>query len=135
MSDLNKHPNNFFDNLENTKTILYNTVIERQIKSLNEKKLLQAMQFEISQFPKDSQMDTQHTMYFGRYEKKILNFPEVVECWLMTGAKDYLIRIAVKNVKEFEDFLTKKLTVIDGVSSVETSIPLRRVKSEYSRVE
>ena len=34
MSDLNKHPNNFFDNLENTKTILYNTVIERQVKSL-----------------------------------------------------------------------------------------------------
>ena len=37
--------------------------------------------------------------------------------------------------KVCEDFLTKKLTVIDGVSSVETSIPLRRVKSEYSRVE
>ena len=37
--------------------------------------------------------------------------------------------------QEFEDFLTKKLTVIEGVSSVETSIPLRRVKSEYSRVE
>ena len=53
----------------------------------------------------------------------------------MTGAKDYLIRIAVKDVEEFEDFLTKKLTVIEGVSSVETSIPLERVKSEYSRVE
>ena len=33
----------------------------------------------------------------------------------MTGAKDYLIRIAVKDVEEFEDFLTKKLTVIEGV--------------------
>ena len=65
--DINFYPNNFFENLENTKTILYNTVIERQIKSLNEKKLLQAMQFEISQFPKDSQMDTQHTMYLGGY--------------------------------------------------------------------
>ena len=35
-----------------------------------------------------------------KFEKKILNFPEVVECWLMTGAKDYLIRIAVKDVEE-----------------------------------
>ena len=46
------------------------------------------------------------------------------------------IRIAQKvGIDNFEDFLTKKLTVIEGVSSVETSIPLRRVKSEYSRVE
>ena len=43
MNDINRHPNNFFDNLENTKTILYKTVIEKQIRSLNEKKLLQAM--------------------------------------------------------------------------------------------
>ena len=80
-------------------------------------------------------LEKQQSKNFDKFEKKILNFPEVVECWLMTGAKDYLIRIAVKDVEEFEDFLTKKLTVIDGVSSVETSIPLRRVKSEYSRVE
>ena len=52
----------------------------------------------------------------------------------MTGNKDYVIRIAVKDVEEFEDFLTKKLTVIEGVSSVESSIPLRRVKSENSRI-
>ena len=80
-------------------------------------------------------LEKQQSKNFDKFEKKILNFPEVVECWLMTGAKDYLIRIAVKDVEEFEEFLTKKLTVIDGVSSVETSIPLRRVKSEYSRVE
>ena len=47
----------------------------------------------------------------------------------------YISTFISKDVKEFEDFLTKKLTVIEGVSSVETSIPLRRVKSEYSRVE
>ena len=63
-----------------------------------------------------------------------MSFPEVVECWLMTGTKDYLIRIAVKDVEEFESFLTKKLTVIEGVSSVESSIPLRRVKSDHARI-
>jgi len=52
----------------------------------------------------------------------------------MTGTKDYLIRIAVKDVEEFENFLTKKLTVIEGVSSVESSIPLRRVKSDHARI-
>ena len=38
MGDINKAPNDFFANLENTKTIRYNSVIQIQIKSLNEKK-------------------------------------------------------------------------------------------------
>jgi len=79
-------------------------------------------------------LEKQQSKNFDKFEEKILNFPEVVECWLMTGTKDYLIRIAVKDVEEFENFLTKKLTVIEGVDSVESSIPLRRVKSEHARI-
>ena len=55
MNDINKAPNDFFKNLENTKTIKYNSVIQIQIKSLSEKKFTQAMEFEISQLPDDSQ--------------------------------------------------------------------------------
>ena len=80
-------------------------------------------------------LEKQQSKNFDKFEKQILNFPEVVECWLMTGSKDYIIRIAVKDVEEFENFLTKKLTVIDGVSSVESSIPLRRVKTSFSRID
>ena len=79
-------------------------------------------------------LERQQSKNFDKFEEKILSFPEVVECWLMTGTKDYLIRIAVKDVEEFENFLTKKLTVIEGVSSVESSIPLRRVKSNHARI-
>jgi len=79
-------------------------------------------------------LERQQSKNFDKFEEKVLSFPEVVECWLMTGTKDYLIRIAVNDVEEFENFLTKKLTVIDGVSSVESSIPLRRVKSDHSRI-
>ena len=79
-------------------------------------------------------LERQQSKNFDKFEEKILSFPEVVECWLMTGTKDYLIRIAVNDVEEFENFLTKKLTVIEGVSSVESSIPLRRVKSDYARI-
>ena len=79
-------------------------------------------------------LERQQSKNFDKFEEKILSFPEVVECWLMTGTKDYLIRIAVKDVEEFESFLTKKLTVIEGVSSVESSIPLRRVKSDHARI-
>jgi len=79
-------------------------------------------------------LERQQSKNFDKFEEKILSFPEVVECWLMTGTKDYLIRIAVNDVEEFENFLTKKLTVIEGVSSVESSIPLRRVKSNHARI-
>ena len=79
-------------------------------------------------------LERQQSKNFDKFEEKILSFPEVVECWLMTGTKDYLIRIAVNDVEEFENFLTKKLTVIEGVLSVESSIPLRRVKSDHARI-
>ena len=103
MSDLNKHPNNFFDNLENTKTILYNTVIERQVKSLNEKKILQAMEFELSQFPKDSQMDSQHTMYLGAYQTWL--YDDIF--WKETSVFDafeFFMRMARENTFYFKKF-------------------------------
>ena len=67
------------------------------------------------------------------FEARVKSYPEVVDCWLMTGARDYLIRIATTDLVEFEEFLTGKLTKIEGVSSIESSIPLRRVKAATAR--
>ena len=67
------------------------------------------------------------------FESRVKSYPEVVDCWLMTGARDYLIRIATADLVEFEEFLTGKLTKIEGVSSIESSIPLRRVKAATAR--
>ncbi len=67
------------------------------------------------------------------FERKIKSYPEVVDCWLMTGTRDYLIRIATADLTEFEEFLTSRLTRIDGVASIESSIPLRRIKSGNAR--
>ncbi len=39
-------------------------------------------------------------------EKEIALLPEVMDCWLMTGSRDYLLRVAVVNLHEFERFLT-----------------------------
>lgn len=67
------------------------------------------------------------------FEDAIRAHPEVVDCWLMTGNRDYLLRIAVRDIAEFETFLTGKLTKLSIVASIESSIPLRRVKSGISR--
>ncbi len=68
------------------------------------------------------------------FERSIRDYSEVVDCWLMTGSFDYLLRVAVADLVEFETFLTGKLTKVPGVALIESSIPIRRVKTKLSRI-
>lgn len=67
------------------------------------------------------------------FERAIAAFPEVVDCWLMTGNRDYLLRVATSGMEEFEQFLSGRLTKTPGVALIESSIPLRRAKSVFAR--
>lgn len=78
-------------------------------------------------------LDRQVDEALAKFEAAIADFPEVVDCWLMTGNRDYLMRIATDSLKGFEAFLVGRLTKVPGVSSIESSIPLRRVKAGISR--
>ena len=69
----------------------------------------------------------------ARFESCIAVLPEVVDCWLMTGNHDYLLRVVTRDIEEFEKFLVGQLTKLGGISSIESSIPLRCVKSAYAR--
>ena len=55
-------------------------------------------------------------------------WPEVVDCYLMTGQRDYLLRIVVRDLPAYERFLKDKLTRLDGVASIESSFALGQVK-------
>jgi Lrp/AsnC family transcriptional regulator, leucine-responsive regulatory protein len=68
------------------------------------------------------------------FEREIKLCPEVVECWLMTGTFDYLLRVSVADLSDFEHFLTGRLTQIPGVASIESSVPIRRVKHQPERI-
>ncbi len=69
------------------------------------------------------------------FEQNVKRCPEIVDCWLMTGSFDYLLRVAVRDLDEFERFLTGRLTRFDGVASLESSIPIRRVKYLSARLD
>lgn len=69
------------------------------------------------------------------FEAEIRRCPEIVDCWLMTGSFDYLLRVAVGDLQEFEHFLTGRLTKLSGVASLESSIPIRRVKYVPARLD
>ncbi|MFK7843246.1 MAG: Lrp/AsnC family transcriptional regulator [Sphingorhabdus sp.] len=78
------------------------------------------------------QLDKQVNNALEAFEKAIGAYPEVADCWLMTGNRDYLMRIAVSDLADFEAFLTGKLTKIPSVASIESSVPIRRIKSQLS---
>jgi len=62
------------------------------------------------------------------FERAMLDRAEVMECYLMTGDSDYLLRVAVANVEAYETFLKEHLTRVSGVSGIKSSFALNQVK-------
>jgi DNA-binding Lrp family transcriptional regulator len=61
------------------------------------------------------------------FETAIATVPEVVECYLMTGGSDYLLRLVVRDVDDLERVHAKALTTIPGVTRVSSSVAMRTV--------
>ncbi|WP_312037397.1 Lrp/AsnC ligand binding domain-containing protein [Mesorhizobium caraganae] len=68
------------------------------------------------------------------FETEIMKHPEVIDCWLMTGDNNYLLRVLTPGLKEYEIFLTGTLTKVPGIASIQSSVSLRRVKSSASGI-
>lgn len=62
------------------------------------------------------------------FEKAVQERPEVMECYLMTGDADYLLRVVVPDLESFQRFLMDHLTRVPGVASIKSSFALRQVK-------
>ena len=77
-------------------------------------------------------LESQREQALERFNKAIAKWPEVLECYLMTGPRDYLLRIVVADLSAYERFLKQKLTKVDGIASIESSFALEQVK--YSHV-
>ena len=62
------------------------------------------------------------------FERVVLERPEVMECYLMTGDADYLLRVVVANLEAYERFLMDHLTRIPTVANIRSSFALKQVK-------
>ena len=62
------------------------------------------------------------------FEREILDRPEVMECYLMTGDADYLLRVVVADLGAYERFLMDHLTRIPVVANIRSSFALKQVK-------
>ncbi|MBX3568324.1 MAG: Lrp/AsnC family transcriptional regulator [Rhizobiaceae bacterium] len=73
-------------------------------------------------------LERQREEELDRFQAAVARWPEIVECYLMTGQRDYLLRIVVKDLPAYEAFLKQKLTRLEGVASIESSFSLGQVK-------
>jgi Lrp/AsnC family leucine-responsive transcriptional regulator len=73
-------------------------------------------------------LDLQVARRFDTFEQQIGRLPEVLECYLMAGEADYLVRVAVCDVAAYERFLRTRLSQIEGVVSTNSSFVLKVVK-------
>jgi Lrp/AsnC family transcriptional regulator, leucine-responsive regulatory protein len=71
-------------------------------------------------------MDKHTPERFDGFEKAVNNYSEVLECHLITGqSADYLLKVIVKDMDAYQQFLLQKLTRIEGVSGVHSSFVLK----------
>ena len=63
------------------------------------------------------------------FERDILDIPEVVECFAVTGESDYILKIFAANLSDLSESVLKRLTRLKGVSSIRSNIVLQCVKS------
>jgi Lrp/AsnC family leucine-responsive transcriptional regulator len=62
------------------------------------------------------------------FERAVRDRPEVMECYLMTGDADYLLRVLVPDVPAFERFILEFLSRVPGVGNIKSSFALKQVK-------
>jgi Lrp/AsnC family leucine-responsive transcriptional regulator len=64
----------------------------------------------------------------AEFEQRISEHDEVMECYLMTGDSDYLIRVAVADMDALEKFILEQLTPIAGIEKIRSSFALKQVR-------
>ena len=61
------------------------------------------------------------------FQARVSSYPEVMECYLMTGTSDYLLRVVMPDLEAYEQFLVEKLTHIEGIANIQTSFALKPI--------
>ena len=104
------------------RTLEENGVIERYVTLVNAK----AVGLPINVFATVT-LEKQAESALELFEKAVKKRPEVMECNLMTGEFDYLLRVVVPDLAAYERFLMDHLTRIKGIASIKSSFSLKQV--------
>jgi DNA-binding Lrp family transcriptional regulator len=89
---------------------------------LNEERLVGSMTVFVS-----VTLERQVEAALATFEAEVVKSPNVLSCFLMTGGADYLVRVVVEDLNDYQRFVTGTLSRIPGVARIQTSFALRPV--------
>jgi Lrp/AsnC family transcriptional regulator, leucine-responsive regulatory protein len=98
-------------------------VIERYVALANASKLGLGLNVFVSISLKNQRKET-----LAEFERSIALHEQVMECYLMSGDSDYLIRVALTDIGALERFILEQLTPIPGVEKIRSSFALKQVR-------
>ena len=109
--------------LARVRTLEQSGIINRYVTLLDPLKVGQAVSVFIQ-----VRLEQQVKRALETFEAAVSTWPEVMECYLMTGDSDYLIRVAVADMAALEKFILEQLTPIPGVEKIRSSFALKQVR-------
>lgn len=98
-------------------------VIDKYVAIVNRKKLTPSILVFISGKLEVSRFEQTEEFYEG-----IMKLPEVLDCYLMSGEYDFLLKVMVKDLDDYHEFYSKQLSQVPRVSYVSTSFVLNEAK-------
>lgn len=66
------------------------------------------------------------------FEREIVKLPEVLECYHMTGQYDYLLKVVVADMNQYQDFIVNKLAKLTNIGTVQSSFIMTEVKHQLA---
>jgi len=112
--------------LERVRRLENNGYIEKYVAHLNPKKLNVNLTLYIQ-----ISLENSRTADLEEFNKQIKSLEEVIECSMVAGGFDYLIKIRVKDMESYRKFLGDKLAAIKGISQNQTYVVMEEVKSTH----
>lgn len=108
--------------LRRVKSLEQKGVIERYVAIVNPKLIGLPVNVVIN-----VSLQSQEQSQLQMFQQRISLCEEVMECYLMTGGSDYMLRVVVPDLEHFEHFLVEKLTRIPGISNIQSSFALKQL--------
>ncbi len=122
-SSLNKWPYQPSPCLRRVKLLEENGIINKQVVLLSPKKI--GLELTVIVLVG---LNSHQPAIMNNFEETMRLFPEVIQCYLITGQQaDYILKVIVPDLEAYQSFLLGKLTSINGVGSVHSSFILRTV--------
>ena len=68
----------------------------------------------------------------NRFEREVIKFEEVLECFNVSGQYDYILKIVVTNMHAYREFLNNKLTTLNHISSTHSTFIINELKDTFA---